>query len=189
MADVPASLESIHRVAGALERAHMVHAFIGGVALNVWGIPRATFDLDLAVAADGASVPRLLSELERSGCVVEAAFAHGFRDRVAGMEKIHLHLPTGSSLMAIDLFLAGTPFVRSVIERRVRVNLEQGDIQVCSAADLILFKLLADRPKDRVDVTNVLSVQGVPEREYLERWARELGVEKRLVEVLGGASA
>ena len=102
------------------------------------------------------------------------------------MEKIHLHMPTAASLMAVDVFLAKTPFLRSVIERRVAVDLG-GAIHVCSAADLILFKLLADRPEDRVDASNVLAVQGIPERDYLERWARELGLQARLAELLARA--
>jgi hypothetical protein len=45
---------------------------------------------------------------------------------------------------------------------------------------VLLFKVLADREKDRMDVRNVLTVQGVPERAYLERWANELGIADRL---------
>ncbi|MEO6597441.1 MAG: hypothetical protein ABIP94_22080 [Planctomycetota bacterium] len=54
-------------------------------------------------------------------------------------------------------------------------------------ADLILFKLMADRPKDRVDVQNVLTVQGIPEPEYLRDWAARLGVADRLERALAEA--
>jgi hypothetical protein len=37
-----------------------------------------------------------------------------------------------------------------------------------------------------MDLRNVIAVQGVPEREYLERWAAELGVTDRLA-LLGGS--
>lgn len=107
-------------------------------------------------------------------------FLRGFRDKVSGMEKVHVHLPAGPTLMAVDLFFGTTPFLQSVLERRRAVDLGRGPIFVCSAADLILLKLVADRPKDRLDVRNVLSVQGVPEPEYLERWANDLGVTDRL---------
>jgi hypothetical protein len=36
-------------------------------------------------------------------------------------------------------------------------------------------------------VGNVITVQGVPERTYLERWGRELGIAKRLDELLASA--
>jgi hypothetical protein len=184
MADVPASLDSVYRIVGALERVRMPYAFIGGVALNTWGVPRATFDLDLTLSVPTGRDGELLGELRRIGVVVEEAFEGGFRDRVQGMEKLHVHLPAGASLMAIDLFEATTPFLESVLERRIEIDLGRGRLWVCSAADLILLKPLADRRKDRVDVENVLLVQGVPEPEYLRRWAAALGLEQRLTRAL-----
>lgn len=184
MADVPASVDSVYRIAGALERLRMPYAFIGGVALNAWGIPRATFDLDLALSVPTGRSGDLLAELRRIGAVVDQAFERGFRDRVQGMEKLHVHLPAGDSLMAIDLFLASTPFLESVLERRVGIDLGRGPVSVCTAADLVVLKLLADRRKDRSDVESVLLVQDVPEPEYLRRWAGALGLESRLTEAL-----
>lgn len=184
MADVPASLDSVYRVAGALERSRFPYAFIGGVALNTWGVPRATFDLDLALSVSPSRSSELLAGLREIGAIVDQAFERGFRDRVQGMEKLHAHLPAGASLMAIDVFFATTPFLESVLERRAGIDLGRGPIWVCTAADLILLKLLADRRKDRADVENVLSVQSVPELEYMRRWAGILGVGPRLTEAL-----
>jgi hypothetical protein len=82
MADVPASLDSVYRIVGALERVRMPYAFIGGVALNTWGVPRATFDLDLTFSVPTGRDGELLGELRRIGVVVEEAFEGGFRDRV-----------------------------------------------------------------------------------------------------------
>ena len=187
MADAPASLDAIYRVARLVGDEGIPYAFIGGVALNTWAIPRATFDLDLAVSLSAKQVPELLSRFQSADFVLDPAFERGFRDRIAGMEKIHVHLPAGAALMAVDIFFAETPFLRSVLERSVAIDLGQGLLQVCTAADLLLFKLLADRPKDRADVRNVLAVQGIPDREYLERWAGELDVRPRLDELLRGA--
>lgn len=186
MADAPASLEAIQRVAAILEREHVAYAFIGGIALNAWGIPRATFDLDLAASVDAAGARALLDAFSEQGFVVDPVFATGFRDRIAGMEKLHVHVPAGPTLMAIDIFVATTPFLSSLLERKQSIELGAGRISICTAADLILLKLVADRPKDRVDVQNVLAVQGVPERDYLDRWARELHVGTRLQAMLAG---
>ncbi len=43
---------------------------------------------------------------------------------------------------------------------------------------------MAGRRKDWVDIDNVVAVQGVPERPYLEQWAATLGVTDRLRRVL-----
>ena len=162
----------------------MLAFFIGGVAVIAWGLPRQTFDLDVAIAVSPEQFEDLLRTLPARGFVVDDVFRKGFRDRVGEMEKIQVHLPAGRSLLALDVFFVTTPFLRSVLERRVATDLGQGKIFVCSAADLILFKLIANRRKDRVDIENVLTVQGVPEREYLSRWADTLGVRSRLDEEL-----
>jgi hypothetical protein len=128
MADAPVSLDAIYRLAAVLDRVGVPFVFIGGVALNAWAIPRATFDMDLALSLEGFRLEELFAELERDAFVVDPAFSRGFRDRVGGMEKIHVHLPTGSTLLAVDLFLAGTPFLRSVLARRRTVDLGRGPL-------------------------------------------------------------
>jgi len=188
MADEPASLEAIQAVASALKEAGVRYAFIGGAALSAWGVPRATFDLDLALSVPEEGIGVVLDVLSRRGFVVDATFRSGFRDRVGGMETIHVHLPAGRTLMAVDLFLATTPLLGSVVERRTSIDLGRGPIEVCTAADLILLKLIADRPKDRIDIQNILAVQGVPEREYLVRWAERLSLRGKLEEILKGRS-
>jgi hypothetical protein len=184
MADSPASIDSLYRTANLLEELALSYAFIGGIALNTWGVPRATFDLDLAVSVPAKGFERTSAAFRGAGFVVDQAFDRGFRDRIAGMEQIHLHLPVAASLMAVDLFLATTPFLEAVLSRRVEIELGRGPVWVCTAADLILLKLLADRGKDRVDLENVIAVQGIPERDYLERWAEALGLADKLSLVL-----
>src|SRR5690349_16703625 len=184
MADQPAALASIYEVAQTIERARVRYAFIGGVAVLAWGVPRATFDLDVAATVPGDGVRTLLASFSDRGYVVDDVFAGGYRDRLAGMQKIHVQIPAGSSLMTVVVFLKSTPFLKSVLERRTAVELGLGSVFVCTAADLLLFKLVAYRFKDRADIENVLTVQGVPEREYLEAWAEKLGVRERLAEVL-----
>jgi len=180
MADQPATLDAIYQLYELLRQEKVPIAFIGGVALNTWAVPRATFDLDIAIAIEADRVSSLLRRAESAGFVVDAGFHAGFRDRVGGMEKVHFFLPAGKSLLAVDLFFAETPFLRSVIARRTSVDLGRGPVPVCTAADLLLFKLLAGRNKDLVDVDNLLVVQGVPERSYLETWAKQLQIEERL---------
>lgn len=187
MADAPVSLDALYRIAGALDRTAVPYAFIGGIALSVWGVPRATFDLDLTVSVSGTEIATVLDGLQAAGCTVDEPFRRGFRDRLAGMETIHLHLRAGRTLLAVDMFLATTPFLRAVMERRVLVDVGRGPLPVFSAADLILFELLADRKKDRADVANMLSVQGVPDRAYLEHWAALQGVTGRLADALRDA--
>jgi predicted nucleotidyltransferase len=180
----PVSVETVYAVVRVLRDQGIEFAFVGGLALSAWGVPRATFDLDLAVALPADRQRDLLSALRILGWSVDEVFERGWRDEMAGIPLIHVRIPADHALIRVDLLIADTPFLQSVLARRIELDLGQGKVPICSAADLVLFKLIAWRRKDRVDLDNILWVQGVPERTYLEHWARILGVEERLRQVL-----
>lgn len=180
MADRSATLDEIHRLAEALDAESVPYVFIGGVAMNAWAVPRGTFDLDVVLSVPEDALRRLLAAMEARGWVVDPVFVSGFRDRLSGMEKIHVQLPVQTTLLTADIFLAHDPYLKSVLERRVLSDTGAGRIWVCTAADVVLLKLVASRRKDLLDVENILQVQGIPERDYLERWADQLGIRKRL---------
>lgn len=180
MTPEPVSVETVYAVERTLRELGIEHAFVGGLALSAWGVPRATFDLDLAVSLPGTRQAELLAALGKLGWNVDPIFERGWRDQKSGIPVINVKIPAERSLIRVDLLIADTPFLRSVLARRVDIDLGQGNVPICSAADLVLFKLVAWRGKDRIDLDNILWVQGVPERPYLERWARSLGVEERL---------
>ena len=186
MADAPVSKRVIYRLARLLEREHVSYAYMGGVALSIWAIPRATFDLDVALSIREDHLGTLLATFDREGFVVDPVFVRGHRDTVGGMPTVHVQIPVGSTLMTVDIFLAGTPFLESVLSRRKPVELGDGSVFVVTAADLLLFKVIAGRRKDLVDIDNLLAVQGIPERGYLEQWASALAMKERLDIALRG---
>ena len=184
MADTPATLDNIYSVANALVRARVPYVFIGGVAMGFWSLPRATYDLDVTVSISADRLPSMLRTLDSAGLVVDRIFESGFRDQLGGMEKVQVQLPTGGTLMTVDIFIASVPFLRSVMSRAVELDPGRGPIRVCSAADLIVFKLAAYRRKDQLDLDDLVGMQGIPEREYIEHWTTELGIRERLDEWL-----
>ncbi len=74
------------RLIDLLEGKSTPYALMGGIAIPVWGIPRATYDVDLVLAVDGEGLSAFLSSATEAGFQVEAAFAFEFRDVLAGME-------------------------------------------------------------------------------------------------------
>lgn len=173
------------RLIDLLDECHEPYFVMGGLAIPIWGAPRATLDIDITLAADGQRLDSLLRLAAQRGFRVDEAYAKGFRDVLAGMRK--LRLLWWSDLQRqidIDLFLISTPYQRACFERRVKVDAGHRWIWVITPADLILHKLLAHRAKDLADIENVVLLQGLPEREYLEHWAAELGISDRLQSLL-----
>ena len=73
--------------------------------------------------------------------------------------KMKTYLAAGQSV-DVDIFLSETDFQRSVMSRRMAVEFELRSLWFVTPEDLLLFKLIANRPRDLGDVEDVLFVQG-----------------------------
>jgi hypothetical protein len=180
---------ALRDLVAALDEAKLRFALIGGYAVVTWGIPRATYDVDVLVEPAERRMPALFRACEARGFAVDDAYKGGWRDHVRDMLLVKVQVFRGDRAVTCDVFPVATPFQESAFARREEVAIPGlgRSIAVVSAADLILFKLLADRPKDRLDVQNVLVVQGVPDESYLRDWARRLDIEDRLALALADA--
>ncbi|MFQ5504788.1 MAG: hypothetical protein ACE5F1_08340 [Planctomycetota bacterium] len=134
-------------------------------------------------------MPSFLKACEARGFVVGEPYKKGWMDHIRDMPLLKVQLPRGQRLVSVDVSPLSTPFQESAFGRLVAVEAPNlgPSILVITPADLILFKLMADRPKDRLDVLNTLTIQGIPEGDYLRDWAVRLGVEDRLDRALAEA--
>jgi hypothetical protein len=78
------------------------------------------------------------------------------------------------------LTLAETDFLRSLVSRRIRDRVNSFEACLVTAEDLILLKLISNRPRDIADIADVLIMQLRLDEEYLRHWADILGVRDRL---------
>ena len=100
------------------------------------------------------------------------------------MPLVKLRIYLESHGVDVDVFLAESNFQRSLLSRRQSHDYEGRTIAFVSPEDLILLKLVANRPRDLIDVADVLFVQGKLDEAYLRLWAEELGVRPQLDKVL-----
>jgi hypothetical protein len=138
----------------ACDSAGLRGCVIGGVALQRWGEPRYTADVDLSVLVETGRealvTEALLARLEPR--IAEAA------DFAARSRVILARSPSG---VGIDIVLAGLPYEARVMERSSSWDLGSGaGLRTCSAEDLLVMKTFAGRDKDWADVTSILERQG-----------------------------
>jgi Nucleotidyltransferase of unknown function (DUF6036) len=67
---------------------------------------------------------------------------------------------------------------------QVLLEFEGRKLTVVTPEDLVLLKLLANRPRDIGDVQDILFIQGQLDESYMKRWAVELGIADRLTSIL-----
>lgn len=167
-----------------VERLGIPYMIVGGFAVRSWGIPRPTYDGDLAVSVDDRRMQDLLAALEQAGFDVPEEHRKGFRDSVAGIEKVKVTRFSGGTVWDVDLFLVRGAFLETALGRRRSRTLDQRAVWVAAAEDVILLKLMAYRRKDQLDVEEIMKVSTALDATYLRDWAARLGVAGRLAEFL-----
>jgi hypothetical protein len=127
--------------------------FIGGVAVQRWGYPRFTHDIDLTLLTgfgeEERFVDSLLTDLEP-------------RRREARDFALHhrvLLLRTHEGI-EVDVALGALPFEERSVARASAWRLGEGvELTTCSAEDLVIHKVFAGRGRDWDDVETVLMRQ------------------------------
>lgn len=138
-------------------------ALIGGQATNYWARPRYTDDFDFTVAADPAGIAVLVRSLTERGFRV-------VREQEGGSPSgpDFVRLERTESHDAIDLIVAKTEFQDLLIQRAIRGG--SGTLPIATPEDLLILKLIANRPKDHNDIFRLIESQAI-DWEYVEHWA------------------
>lgn len=146
------------------------YALIGGFAVAAWGVPRATHDLDFALAL-GVGDPVALSR--HLGAEFHAGDAD---DPLRGVFQLTVTIEE----VAIPVQLIVLPSVwNAIIFRGITTLPVFGDaVPVVSWQSLILLKLYAGGPQDLLDAGQVLEVcrPGQADMEAISVQADQLGL-------------
>jgi hypothetical protein len=130
------------------------YCFIGGVAVQRWGEPRLTLDVDLTLLTGfGGELPYIDALLQRFEARRPDARDFASRNRVV--------LLLSSTGVPIDVALGAMPFEERTIDRSSSFDIGPGvSITTCSAEDLVIHKAFAGRPQDRLDIESIVVRQG-----------------------------
>jgi hypothetical protein len=136
-----------------LEEQGLPYMLIGGMANLVWGEARTTQDIDITVQVVPAALPGAITRLTRFfRALPENPTAFVEQTRV-------LPVVTANGIRA-DIIFAELPYQEEAILRARPITLGNTVVQVCSPEDLIIHKIISERPKDLDDVKGVIRTQG-----------------------------
>jgi hypothetical protein len=129
------------------------YCFIGGLALQRWGQPRETVDVDLTLLTGFGTEERYIQKLLqffRPRIELAAEFA---RER-------RILLLTSAQGVGLDIALAGLPYEELIIERASPFMYPPDiELRTCSAEDLIVLKAFANRLQDWADIERIIMRQ------------------------------
>lgn len=125
----PRILEAMRKASARLTELGVRHVLVGGLAVGAWGYPRATKDVDFLVG--------------------EEAFEH----HPGGLVTMKYGVPIQVEGVAVDLLSA------TANNREDSLVTSGGDpVPVAPIATLVYLKLKSPRPKDLVDVMELIRV-------------------------------
>lgn len=141
-------------VEAAVRAAGFRFCFIGGLAVQRWGQPRMTADVDLTVITGfGGEEPYVDALLAAFRGRIDDARAFALRHRTL--------LLAASNGIHIDVALGAMPFEERAVERSSAFALSAtASVTTCCAEDLIVHKAFAARDKDWLDIRGIAFRQG-----------------------------
>jgi len=156
------------------------YCFIGGIALQRWGQPRLTNDIDLTILTGFGQEERYVDELLKL-----------YNGRIPNSREFALTnrvlLLVSNDGIPIDVALGGIAFEEKLVSRASQHEFLPGlTLPTCSAEDLIVLKSFADRARDWADVeTVIVRQQKQLDWEYVFEQLRPLCEIKESLEIIG----
>jgi Nucleotidyl transferase AbiEii toxin, Type IV TA system len=158
-----AKIVSAHEM---LDSMRVPHQFGGAVALAWYRSPRATTDIDLNVTVAPRDAEPILGALTHLGVAVSRS------DRAAIRRDGQARLDWGGSYL--DLFFATLELHREMAVRSREVGFGPVQIPILAPEHLIVCKAVFNRPRDWVDIEEMLDWGTKIDEAEVMRWIDEI---------------
>jgi hypothetical protein len=151
--------DEFNKVVTLLAEHTIDYALCGGLALAVYGIPRATIDIDLLIMPESLET---VMPLARELGYKKETLPMRFTDRGIEIRRVSKIDQDSGDILMLDLLLV-TPAILPVWKSRKEVAWEHGTLWVVSRDGLIALKSLRGSGQDLEDISR-LKKERVDER-------------------------
>lgn len=176
--------EALQLVLNKLEGCGIDYMLTGSFASNMHGVPRTTYDADIVIEVGQRGVDEFVRSLGAEFYVSREAA----REAVSRRSMFNvIHLETG---FKVDFIVRkARPFSQQEFSRRKKGVFLGVFRWFATPEDVILAKLewskLGGSERQFLDAVDVARVQGENlDRSYLEKWAKDLGIQEWLQRLL-----
>lgn len=144
----------------SLADAHVDYVLVGGLAVQLYGFLRATFDIDLVLAMDDANLARFIDVAKSFGLQPNIPVPMDSLRNSALIEQWHRE--KGMLAFSLRETQAGGGVVNVLVRPeppfdRLKTNAVESmllgrPVRIAAIADLIEMKRIANRSRDRLDI-------------------------------------
>jgi hypothetical protein len=153
-------MQLFKKLFSALNKESVKYMVAGGIAVNLYGIERATADIDLVIEMDEENVAKFIRASRKLNLKPKIPvslddFAHAEKRKewVAhkGMTVFTVY-DVENPFFLIDIFIEAPFDFEAVFEKREKMKFEDTVIPVVPIRDLIAMKEKSARPQDKADI-------------------------------------
>jgi hypothetical protein len=155
----------LKQLALEFDRSQIPYMIIGGQAVQLYGEPRMTRDIDLTLGLGAEGLDRILDVSSR--CRLKPVTPEPAEFVRETMVLPALDERTG---IRVDFVFSATDYERQAISRSRPVDLGGVKVSFAAVEDVVIHKLVAGRPRDIDDVRGILAKTSGLDREYVGRW-------------------
>ena len=157
-----------------LEKHQIPYALIGGLAIAVIGRERFTKDVDFTIAIDENKAKMLESHFKNDPSYKVHLISFVSSSKIPDMFRIFW------KDVPVDLLVANCDFQVELVERAFSETVSGRTIKIATPEDMIVLKLIADRPRDREDIEVLRKRYDQLDWNYIEIWCHIWEIEDRL---------
>jgi hypothetical protein len=143
---MPTLYDELRTVIKALDQNQIDYALCGGLAMAIYGLPRATVDIDILIRED--ALERVLALAGKLGYTLRGKDLDFETIKIRRVSKVDSET---KDVLTLDMLLV-TSEIRDIWDTRVRAKLEGGQLSVVSKPGLIALKEMSGRPQDLADI-------------------------------------
>jgi hypothetical protein len=144
--------EELRTLIAALDEHKIEYALCGGMAMAIFGRPRATADIDLLILAE--SLDEMI-EVAKALDYTIRGLDMSFASEAIEIRRISKIDQETGFVLSLDMLLV-TPQIQKIWDSRVRADWEGGKLSVVSRDGLIALKKLGGRPQDIADISTLM---------------------------------
>ena len=167
-------VELLKKITGSLEEKGISYMVSGSLALNVYSVPRMTYDIDLVIELHHESVEGFL-QIFREGFYIDAETV---REEI-GRKGMFNAIDHQSGLKIDFIIRKDTEYRRLEFSRKIRKLIGGMPVWIVSPEDLIISKIIwiqeLQSEKQMGDINRLLSLEDI-DRGYIKDWCKKLAL-------------
>lgn len=165
-----------------LKAINVNYAIIGGIAVSVYGEPRATFDIDVSIIFNIGDIDFFLKSAKKYGFTPLPSNIDNFVKTTA---VIPMEFSKDKMFGRCDFIIAQNSLEFSAIKRARFKKLFSMRVKLITPEDLVLHKITSSRARDLEDLQGLLIRQsGRLDMDYINYWLKKVAVANKQPKLL-----